>query len=1261
MMMKIFLRAFRWVALMFAFLLVLGVTGLLFYTHTDGFRELVRQKLLAVINDSVRGKVSAARLDGSVWGSLTLIDVRLSDNGNEIIRVPRVKVVYSLPTLLLGRIQVFHLEAFEPMMWLKEGRDGVWNIVEALSPVAPQSDTPSLVVALNSVELQQADIDVSLSSSSYRLTGLNLEGTARIDSGGVSVDLRQVSSRILTEGMPEAHVKGALGYQDTGALATLKFSDFLMESGNSRLRLTGTVSDLKTFDMAVRVSIDQLAPPDVKHFVPQWPVKQNISGTLNVSGPARALNGDFSLSVADGFLSGKFQADVTRATPVYQASAKITGLNLTKLLAREDLRGIVTGLVQANGSGFALADITVQGEANVRSAEIAAWNLGDVFLTANLEHSEARMTGQFKSDLGHADWRGQIAFKDNPQFELNFSANQLDVQKLSPKGKAIQGKLSLDGFITGSGVTLASMNAQTKIDLLPSMLGGVHLEQGRLAATLANQRIRVSEGWLKAADATFTVTGDIGTDLKQQGKLDYQLRIGTLSPWLALIDHKGSGSANLTGGAKGNLDDLKAQGKIAVNSIDFEGTAVQRGSIDYDLAYSSARSLPSGTLNISLVEIRRGYRLQSLQGIVRILPQTPMVFEVDAKAQDAQSRTHTLAARLEYQPAHLVARLARLTLELPDGTWRLSQPTVVEQRDQDFVVDRLSIGNNGRQFFLDGRFSLSGSQALRLEIERLPIESFRVFFPEGPDITGILSAQGQLGGTAAAPEIIATMKLDNSKIFGQSYVGLVGAGSYRNQKAELKATVQQDQLHQLSVNGNLPMTLSWINGWRAEVSDNLEARIQSSGLSLAFLNAFSGKTVQTIDGEVEMDLQVRGSLTQPVTNGFFRLREGKFTPTPLGIQVSAITAEGVLEPRGIRINQVSARANKGELNASGFIALNKFSPQSMQFSIVTKQWPAINTQRYQIELNGVARIDGTFAAPRITGKFEVPRGELRPDLSFLDRGNTPINRDPTITVVSTNAAGISAKQESNNQADSELWRNSSVDIEVRVPNNLWIRHRNGNAELSGNLRITKASGGKPALTGLIETIRGWVGFQGKRFILTRGEVEFNGGDTINPALNIVAEYRVNNYLVNIVIKGTAEKPTLTLTSDPQLDQANILSVLLFNKPISSLEKGEQISLQQSAINITTGFAAAGIGQAVSKALGLQELGVDIGAVDFSGGQMRFGQYVGRSTYVSFSQEVSGKRGREVSAEYQITSDWKFSVSSSTTGLSGADLIWQKRY
>ena len=54
----------------------------------------------------------------------------------------------------------------------------------------------------------------------------------------------------------------------------------------------------------------------------------------------------------------------------------------------------------------------------------------------------------------------------------------------------------------------------------------------------------------------------------------------------------------------------------------------------------------------------------------------------------------------------------------------------------------------------------------------------RAFFPDTPDVTGILTAQLQLGGTAAAPEIQATAKLDNSKIAGYSYGGLIASGSY---------------------------------------------------------------------------------------------------------------------------------------------------------------------------------------------------------------------------------------------------------------------------------------------------------------------------------------------------------------------------------------------------------------------------------------------------------------------------------------------------
>jgi autotransporter translocation and assembly factor TamB len=1262
--MTILLRLLRWVAWSFMLLVALGVAALVWYTHTDGFREFARQKLLALANDSIRGKISIAKLEGSVWGNIVLIDVVIADGG-EIVRIPRLRIDYSLVPLLLGRVQIFRLEAFQPRIALNEQPAGVWNIVEALSPVESQTETPGLVISINHLALREGSLDVNLfrtGYNSYRLPDLNLGGSANISPAGISVDLGETSSRVLGAGLPEARVKGAIAYQNSGGLETLSFSEFGIESGSSRLQLTGKIKDLQSFDTEARVSVDKLAPSDVARFVPQWPLKENVSGIVHVRGPLQALDGDFSFSLAGGSLSGKFHADATQDNPQYQGNAKLAGLNIARLIDRKELAGVLTGLVELRGRGFALPDISGRGEAHLRGSEIAGWNLGEIFLQVNLAQSQAKMTGQLKGGLGQAGLQGQIVLEDNPQYELSFSANQLDIQKLAANDNGIKGQLNLEGAINGSGLTLATMNAQAKINLRKSTIGAVNLEQGTLIGTLANQRIRVSEGSLKAADAMLTVRGDIGTDLKQQGKLDYQLRVGSLSPWLALIDHQGSGALVLVGQAQGNFSDLKTRGKITASSLSYGGIAVQRGSVDYDLGYSHARPLPYGTVNLNLSDVGNGYRLQTIAGVVRIPLDVANMMELNVKARDAQGRTHTAAGNVKYQPELLAAQLTQLSLDLPNGLWKLSQPVTIMRRGPDFVVERFSMRNNASQVLLDGQFSLAGNQALRLDIEGFPIESARAFFPDTPDVTGILAAQLQLGGTAAAPEIQATAKLDNSKIAGFSYSGLVAAGSYRNQKADLNVTVRQDEIHQLSASASLPMTLAWSSGWRAEVSDNLEARVRSAGLSLAFLNAFSGKAVQGIGGEVEVDLQVRGSLKQPLASGFVRLRDGRLTPTPLGIQISSITAEGLLEPRGIRISQLSARANKGELNASGFIVLQKFVPQAVDLSVVAKQWPAINTQQYQVEVNGAAKVDGTTATPRINGKFEVTRGELRPDLSFLERSNTPIKRDPTIKVVSTQpSAASAAKPEGNQQADSELWRNSAIDVQVNVPNNVWLRHRNATVELSGNLRVMKARDANLTLKGAIESIRGWVGFQGRRFNLSRARLEFTGTEKIDPVLDILAEHRVNNYLVRVIVTGSAEKPILTLTSDPQLDQADILSLLLFNKPVSELNKGEQASLQQNAIGIVGGFAATKIGQAVAEALGLQNLGVDIGSIDFSGDAVRFGQFIGRDTFISFSQEVSGKYGQEISVQYHITSEWKLGVSSSTTGPDGIDLIWYRRY
>jgi translocation and assembly module TamB len=209
------------------------------------------------------------------------------------------------------------------------------------------------------------------------------------------------------------------------------------------------------------------------------------------------------------------------------------------------------------------------------------------------------------------------------------------------------------------------------------------------------------------------------------------------------------------------------------------------------------------------------------------------------------------------------------------------------------------------------------------------------------------------------------------------------------------------------------------------------------------------------------------------------------------------------------------------------------------------------------------------------------------------------------------------------------------------------------------VRVRKEKTRDLDLTGRIEVVRGWFAFQGRRFQITRGTVQFTGGGKINPAIDMTAEYRLPEYQVEARVSGTADKPSLALSSQPPLEQADILALVLFGRPLNTLDKNEQSSLQQSAVNLASGFVAAKIASSVATALGLDSLGIDIREV--SSGEVGIGRYIGNRTYVSASQQLSGERGNEVSLEYKIARDWKIGTSASSTGDSGIDIIWHKRY
>ncbi|HUC97677.1 MAG TPA: translocation/assembly module TamB domain-containing protein, partial [Candidatus Polarisedimenticolaceae bacterium] len=1209
--------------------------------HTDGFREFVREKLETSINDTITGSISVGRIDGSVWGNVILHDVVVRHQGAEILEIPELKISYSLFSLLWGRLHIFQLAGSRPTLRLRRDEDNQLNIVQAFSPKQPQNEEPSgLVIFLNSVSLREGHVELRLAGpkpQNYTLENVTLDGRIHARPGMVTIDLSRVASRLNSPGLPELSIDGAVAYRETDGTDTLEMANLLVATGDSRAKMNGKITDLRATNLDVKIAVERLTPLDIRRLFADWPIRHDVVGTIAVNGPLSALSFDIDLAAAGAKLTANLELETAGETPHYRGNMNLRDFDLTRLLGRNDIGGIVSATLEGGGTGFSLGGLAARGVIRMQNAAVAGWALGEFSMDGRVHESLAEINGNLKSKMGFASWQGEVSLKEKPAYQLSLGVENLDLQKAAGDEKQIAGKISLKGIVTGTGLTPRDMIVRTELKILPSTIGPVEVQQGSVIANLAQQRVQILEATARTQDAMLTVKGDIGLDPKQNGKLDYVVRSANLTPWLALANQQGSGSIELTGRASGNIADLQSQGRMKLAGLRLRDTSIKSGNIDFDLRLAGTQSLPQGTMKVRFAEIQAGIPLQRLDGSIGLGSKKHYEIGIDLKAVDQAKREHILVGQVDYQPQLIIARLDRVGLSLDDGLWQLSRSATITLRGDNFDIDGLVLRNRLQQIAINGQFATSGKQDLAVIVEGLPISAVSAFLPKPLPMTGTLTVRAQVTGTAAAPEVTASANLTDSSIGGQSYGGIVGDIAYRSRTADIKLTVRQDPDHMLTANGTIPLILRWSPQWQAEATGDMNLRVQSNGLSIAFLNAFSGDAAQSIAGIIALDVTAQGPMTKPILRGTFQLQDGGVAFKPLGVQVAAITADGRFDGKTVSLRQISARAKDGRLNGSGILSLKNYSPEDFKISLALSRWPAIETQRYRATVAGNIEAQGPLGKPSLKGQIEVLNAEVRPDLAFLSRGRRPLTRDETILIVRGRAREEAQAQESKTArpADNELFKNARVDLSVVVPNQAWIRHPEANVELSGKLRAVKEAGKQITLSGTISVVRGWIGFQGRRFNLIRGSVEFRGDETLNPALDIVAQHRLQQYQVEVIVTGTLEKPVLTLRSDPALEQADILALLIFGKPLNTLNRNEQNTLQQSAAEMAGGFAASKVAEAVSEALGLDRLGLDLGEIGVNAGQIGFRRYIGSRTYVSISQDLSGETGREVTIEYQI--------------------------
>ena len=168
------------------------------------------------------------------------------------------------------------------------------------------------------------------------------------------------------------------------------------------------------------------------------------------------------------------------------------------------------------------------------------------------------------------------------------------------------------------------------------------------------------------------------------------------------------------------------------------------------------------------------------------------------------------------------------------------------------------------------------------------------------------------------------------------------------------------------------------------------------------------------------------------------------------------------------------------------------------------------------------------------------------------------------------------------------------DVRIVAPSTLRIENDQARIVASTELNL-RGTFDRPLLFGRADIERGDVRFEGRRYQVTRGSLDFTNPNRIQPFFDIEAETRVRvpgqTYRVTLRMAGTTDRMQPTFTSDPPLAPIDILTLLFSDTaPTGDIElaslrqpnQREQDLLQARATRALTGALSDEVGRVVSR-------------------------------------------------------------------------------
>ncbi|HKB12464.1 MAG TPA: translocation/assembly module TamB domain-containing protein [Vicinamibacterales bacterium] len=974
--------------------------------------------------------------------------------------------------------------------------------------------------------------------------------------------------------------------------------------------------------------------------------ESNVSADYHVSGSVttgkqttQQIKGDLKFlpsTMAGAAIAGGSTAGFTIDGKAigYSADATVQHLDLERIgrefnvaaLAGDRYKSTINAHLVANGRGTTPEEMDVTARGSITDTVL----MGGTIPRLDFDAALAEDTAHVKAD-GSFSGFDPAAASGKPQIA----------------GK-VGGALNVDATVTNvsAGVTADSVAADAMLMLEPSTVGGLEISRANLDGTYhaSTGEIRTLE--VVGRDVNVNAKGTLALNDTGQSNLTIHADSPSLATIGQLIDQPLTGVVKLDAVVTGNKQELQAKGNFTGDGFKYGDNGALTASSDYTV---TIHDLDAANASVT-ANTRATFVTLGGQNINELTAQTTygdkqVGFNLTAKQPQ---RSLDLNGDVLLHPDHQEVHLKQLAMQTAGQTWQLASGSgaTINYAADTVQVESLALVNADQRIAADGTFGQPGD-ALQVTVTNLDLATVDALLLRPPQLGGRMNATSTLSGTKEAPDVKVEFQVTQGAFRQFKYDSFGGRMAYAGPGLDVDARLQQNPTTYLTAKGYLPKTLfggtktadaAGTGGAAVAKGDQIDFHVESTPIDLGVVQGFT-TALTNAKGTLQAKLDITGTAYDPQPAGNITISNGAFNVVPTGVGYTNLDGRIDVQPDKVHIDGIKVLDNhQSPLTISGDLAMRERQIGGVSINLTADDFKVLDNKMGNVRIHSAMRLTGELSAPRVEGDLGLTTGRIDLDQIMAQVGESAYATEQT--VYQTDAAATPA---------SSPYNALQMDLHVTVPNDFVVKADDLKAPgapiglgallitLGGDVYVSKVPWDQVRLYGTVNTVRGHYDFQGRRFdILRDGTVKFEGLDEIDPTLDLRTQRIIQAVTANVNVTGTVKQPQIALSSTPPLDQADILSLIVFNQPLNSVGEAQQISLAQRAESLAAGAAAGQFARQIASALSLDEFEINLAPEAGGGPEVTVGQQLGQNLYLKVQQGVGDINQTNVILEYELT-------------------------